>query len=467
MKILAAIYSALIWGSGQFINKQKLKGLIFFLAQIALVSIEFCTAGVWSAAGREALKTAAFTGLGFFAKTGFLFGRALEQLGDIHNYGFFIKGVWGLFTLGSIPRSRASEIYDHSIMLMLGGIIAVLVLLIFGAIWIWNILDAYRTRRKIEEGAHISSIDYFKGLWKNAFEYIMISPGMLLVVFISIVPIIFSVLVAFTNYNANFIPPRRLVQWTGFETFGRIISIKVWGSTFVRIFIWTAAWAFLATFSSYTFGLFQALILRAKAVRLRPLWRGIFILPWAVPGLVSMLIFRAMLNTGGAINDLLLKSGLITQAIPFLSNVFWARLCLVLVNIWLGFPYFMALISGIMTTVPQEQYEAAQIDGANTLRQFTSITLPTILASTAPQLLMSVTFNFNNFNMIYFLTGGGPANPDFQMAGSTDILISWIFKLTLDQRMYNYASALSIFIFIIVASVSAWNLLRTRAFKEE
>jgi len=146
----------------------------------------------------------------------------------------------------------------------------------------------------------------------------------------------------------------------------------------------------------------------------------------------------------------------------------WARGSLLLVNVWLGFPYFMALISGVMTTIPQEQYEAAQIDGANTFQQFRKITLPFILASTAPQLLMSITFNFNNFNMIYFLTGGGPPNPDFQMvgAGSTDILISWIFKLTLDQRMYNYASALSIFIFIIIASVSAWNLLRTRAFKE-
>jgi arabinogalactan oligomer/maltooligosaccharide transport system permease protein len=226
-------------------------------------------------------------------------------------------------------------------------------------------------------------------------------------------------------------------------------------------------WAFLATFSSYAFGLFQALILRAKVVKLRSVWRGIFILPWAVPGLVSMLVFRAMLHSEGAINQLLLGTGIIHQAIPFLSNVFWARLCLVLVNVWLGFPYFMALISGIMTTIPQEMYEAAQIDGANVFQVFRKITLPFIIASTAPQILMSVTFNFNNFNMIYFLTGGGPPNPSFQMAGSTDILISWIFKLTLDQRMYNYASALSIFIFIIVASVSAWNLLRTRAFKEE
>jgi arabinogalactan oligomer/maltooligosaccharide transport system permease protein len=466
MKYLAAVYSALIWGSGQFINRQKLKGLIFFVMQIAFVSIELCTSSVWNRAAAELVKAAGFADWSFPEKASFFLGTLGESLGDIHNYGFFIKGLWGLVTLGTIPRSPSAEIYDHSIMLMLGGIIAVLVLLLFAAVWVWNISDAYRTRRRIDGGEQISSGDYFRGLWKKSFEYIMVSPGMILVIFISIVPIVFAVLVAFTNYNANFIPPRRLVEWTGFDTFARIIQVKIWGGTFVQVFIWTTIWAFLATFSSYTFGLLQALILRAKAVRLRKVWRAIFILPWAVPGLVSMLVFRAMLHSEGAINQLLLGSGIIRDAIPFLSDPFWARLCLVLVNVWLGFPYFMALISGVMVTVPQEMYEASQIDGANVFQQFRSITLPTILASTAPQLLMSVTFNFNNFNMIYFLTGGGPANPNFQMAGSTDILISWIFKLTLDQRMYNYASALSIFIFIIVASVSAWNLLRTRAFRE-
>jgi len=460
MKYFAALYSAIVWGSGQFVNKQKLKGVILFALQIFFISIELLTATAWKHAARICAELTGRFDLSIFLK---IFS---EQLGDIHNYGFFIKGIWGLVTLGTIPRVRGAEVYDHSIMLMLGGIIAVFVIILFAFIYIWNIRDAYKTRQKIDGGVYISSVQYFRELWKTSFEYIMITPGLLLVLFISLVPIVFSILVAFTNYNANFIPPRRLVEWTGFETFTRIVSIKIWGSTFIQIFAWTVVWAFLATFSAYIFGMFQALVLRAKVVKFKSFWRGIFILPWAVPGLVSMLIFRVMLNQEGAINQMLLSAGLISEAIPFLSNVWWARLCLILVNVWLGFPYFMALISGIMTTIPQEQYEAAQIDGANTLQQFRSITLPFILSATAPQILMSVTFNFNNFNMIYFLTGGGPANPNFQMAGSTDILISWIFKLTLDQRMYNYASALSIFIFIIIASVSAWNLLRTRAFKE-
>jgi arabinogalactan oligomer/maltooligosaccharide transport system permease protein len=442
MNLIPPFCSAIVWGSGQWMNKQKLKGLIFFLLQGLLVGFELLT--------RRGGYDPAVPGSRF------------------RGAGYFIRGLWGLFTLGSIPRESSRQpVYDHSVMLMLGGIIALLTLLIFAALWIWNIVDAYKTRRALEEGKRVSSAQYFHNLWDQAFEYITIAPGMLLVIFISIVPIIFAILVAFTNYNANFIPPVRLVKWNGLNTFLDIFRIPIWGGTFVRIFVWTVCWAFLATFSSYGFGLFQALVLRAKAVKFRPFWRGLFILPWAVPGIVSMMVFRSLLHKEGAFNQMLLAAGFIKEAIPFLSDPVWAKVCLVLVNMWLGFPYFMALITGVMTTIPQEMYEAAQIDGANTWQQFRAITLPFIVASTAPQILMSVTFNFNNFNMIYFITGGGPANPAYQMAGSTDILISWIFKLTLDQRMYNFASALSILIFIIVASVSAWNLLRTRAFKED
>ncbi|MDR2070150.1 MAG: sugar ABC transporter permease [Treponema sp.] len=442
MNVLPPLCSAIVWGSGQCLNKQKLKGLIFFLLQVIFVSIELLTRGGG-------------------------YDPAVPD-SQFRNAGYFIRGLWGLFTLGSLPRESSRQpVYDHSVMLMLGGIIALMVFLIFVAFWIWNIIDAYRTRKGLTAGSQVTSAQYFRNLWDSAFEYIAIAPGMLLVIFISIVPIIFAILVAFTNYNANFIPPIRLVKWNGLNTFLDIFRIPIWGGTFIRIFGWTVIWAFLATFSSYVFGLFQSMILRAKAVKFRPVWRGIFILPWAVPGIVSMMVFRSLFHKEGAFNQMLLAGGFIQEAIPFLSDPGWAKVCLVLVNMWLGFPYFMALITGVMTTIPQEMYEAAQIDGANTWQQFKSITLPFVITSTAPQILMSVTFNFNNFNMIYFITGGGPANPAYQMAGSTDILISWIFKLTLDQRMYNFASALSILIFIIVASVSAWNLLRTRAFKED
>jgi len=138
-----------------------------------------------------------------------------------------------------------------------------------------------------------------------------------------------------------------------------------------------------------------------------------------------------------------------------------------MVNVWLGFPYFMALVSGIMTSLNMEIYEAASIDGATSFQQLRYLTIPTILSAVAPLIIMSVAHNFNNFGIIYFITGGGPANIDFMRAGSTDILITWVYRLTVDYRMYNFASVMSVFIFIVVASVSGWNLLRTRAFKED
>jgi arabinogalactan oligomer/maltooligosaccharide transport system permease protein len=461
MKHIVAVCSAIIWGSGQFLNKQRLKAIVPFSLQIIFIGIELLTSPAMKNANWNTWEIANRFDLTVF------FQCLSQELTEFRNWGFFVKGIWGLVTLGTLPRVQAAAVFDHSVMLMLGGLIAAAAILIFAAIWIWNIVDAYTTSKKMEGGIQVSSVQYFKKLWDRSFEYIMISPGILLVLFISLIPIIFSILIAFTNYNVNALPPRNLIRWSGFDTFRNIISIKIWGSTLIQIFAWTIVWAFLATFSSYAFGFFQALILRAKAVQFRSFWRGIFILPWAVPGMVSMLIFKVLLSREGAFNQLLLGAGIIETAVPFLSHPMWAKACLVLVNIWLGFPYFMVLISGVMTTIPQEQFEAAQIDGANIFQQFRFITFPFILSATAPQILMSLTFNFNNFSMVYFLTGGGPANPNLQMAGSTDILISWIFKLTLDQRMYNYASALSIMVFIVIASVSAWNLLRTRAFKED
>ncbi|MDR3247856.1 MAG: hypothetical protein LBT39_03630, partial [Treponema sp.] len=265
-------------------NKQKVKGLLFFVLQAVFVSVEF------------------------FTRRGGYDPSVADS--RFRNAGYFVRGLWGLFSLGSIPReSSRQSVYDHSVMLMLGGIIALMVLLIFTSLWIWNIVDAYQTRRGIEAGKKISSAQYFHNLWDRAFEYIAITPGMLLVIFISIVPIIFAILVAFTNYNANFIPPVHLVEWNGFNTFLDIFRIPIWGNTFVNIFIWTVVWAFLATFSSYAFGLMQALILRAKVVILRPVWRGLFILPWAVPGIVSMMVFRSLFNKEGAFNQMLIGSG--------------------------------------------------------------------------------------------------------------------------------------------------------------
>lgn len=442
MKYVVAACSTVVWGSGQFINKQKMKGLILFIIQVCVVFLELSTGTL-----------------------DILTGKVEAQF---RNAGFFTKGIWGLITLGTLPRTNSrAKVYDHSIMLMIAGIIAVITLIIILFFYVWNIIDAFRTRVKIEQNQIVTSKAYFKNLWNDSFEYIVISPAFLLILFVSVIPILFSFVVVFTNYNANCIPPKNLVSWTGFKTFSDIIKIPVWSKTFGAIFVWTVIWAFITSLSTYFLGFIQALLINKKSIKLKKLWRGLLILPWAIPGLVSIMVLRTMLSQDGEINNLLISMGIITQKIPFLSDAMWARTCAILVNLWIGFPYFMSLISSILTTVSEELYEASSLDGANALEQFIYITLPVVFQSTAPLLIFSITYNFNNFGLIYFLTEGGPLNPNYQMAGSTDILITWIFKLTLDQRMYNYAAAMSIFIFFIIASVSVINLMKTKSFRED
>ena len=193
MRIITATCSAVIWGSGQIINKQRLKGIVFFLMQGILLFVEL-TSGTLDVLTGVAEPT-------------------------FRNCGFFTKGLWGLMTLGEMPReSSATLVYDHSLMLLISGIISTAVLLLFTFVWIWNIRDAYNSRAEIERGESISSLGYIKKLWNDSFEYIMITPGALLVLFISVIPVITSIAVAFTNYNRNTIPPNNLVDWVGFKT---------------------------------------------------------------------------------------------------------------------------------------------------------------------------------------------------------------------------------------------------------
>ncbi|MDR2546540.1 MAG: sugar ABC transporter permease [Lachnospiraceae bacterium] len=442
MAVLVAVMSAIIWGSGQMVNRQYIKALFFFAIQMFLIAIELGTGTLALLMGHVPL--------------------------HFRNAGLFTRGIWGIITLGEIERSSSAVlVYDHSVMLMLGGLIALAILLAFFVIYQWNIRDAYTTAKKMERGEVESSTSYAKRILNDSFEYIAIAPGLAFVVMFSLIPIAFAFLAAFTNYNSHNIPPRHLVEWVGFQTFRDVFNIPVWNTTLVGVFQWTIIWAFAATFAAFTVGFLQAILINSKFVRHPKIWRGILIIPWAVPAILTMLLFRNFFVTSGVINQLLLNAGIISSPISFLGSVGWSRAILIIVNTWLGFPWFMVLVTGVMATLNQEIYEAASIDGANRFQQFKSLTFPTIMAAVAPLLIMSVAGNFNNFGIVFFLTGGGPQNPNYIMAGYTDILITWVYKLTLDHRMYNFASVMSIFIFIIVATVSGWNLLRTRAFKED
>lgn len=446
-----------------------------------------------------------------------------------NNRGFFIRGLWGLITLGESPQrtvhahtsfgfflpSSPTENYEarsveiaghHSTQLMLRGIISTLLLLYFIVIWLWNIRDAYKTALEIRKTRKVpSQRTYFKQIYEGSFEYIVLMPALFLITFIAIMPILFGMFVAFTNYTAENIPPGQLISWVGLDNFKAIFTLSrdggmPFGTMFFRVFSWTVIWAVFATFTCFFGGFIQAVILNNNRVVFRKAWRGLLILPWAIPALISQMIFRVMFSDRGYINsvlndtfvyDLLHRFGMLgrtfseagtglsrltyfgnenIQWITNEANPWFVRSFLIILNIWLGFPFFMALMSGVMTSINKSLYEAAAIDGATGFQQFRFITMPLVLVATSPLLIMTFAMNFNNFGVIYFITGGGPGGSfSTAYAGHTDILISWIYKLTTDQniRWYSMASVFSILIFLIIGTISAWNFTRTRAFKED
>ena len=423
----AGLASALVWGSGQLWNRQYVKAAFFFLCQIGLII-------------------------------------AMPSL----RYG-----LWGLFTLGEtemvINGSSVTQ-GDNSIILMILGIVWALVALLFIGIYIGNVLDAVKDRVILESGKKLPNVrEWIHNFKDKSFPYAMLIPAVVLIALFVVVPIMFGFLIAFTNYSApNYLPPRSLVDWVGFQNFIDMFKLPMWNDTFGGVLVWTLIWSVISTLTCYFGGLGMALLVNNQRVKCKKFWRTIYILPWAIPGMISLLIFRNMFNGQfGPINTFLRNTGIITQNIPWLSDATLAKIVIFVVNFWLGFPYFMTMMSGVMTGISPELLEAARIDGANSRQEFRHITLPLVLYSTAPLLIMSFATNFNNFNVIYFLTDGNPINPEYKFAGSTDILITWIYKLTNDNRQFQMAAVMSILVFIVIATISTWNFLRTKSFKEE
>ncbi|WP_409304618.1 ABC transporter permease subunit [Peribacillus sp. SCS-155] len=425
---------------------------------------------------KAALLSALFMGLGQIYNRQFVKGIVLMAVGIFLVVGYAADlqfAMQGLVTLGSeVDRIEGFEIVkgDNSIHLLINGLIFLIALLLILISHIMNAVDAYTVGKRREIGIKPNNIkETFKSIYENGFPFLLLLPSIFATAFLIILPNLFGILLAFTNYSSpNHLPSKNLVDWVGFDTFIKLFQMEGWSNTFYGVFGWTIVWAVLSTFTCFFGGLFVAIIVNQKGIKFKRFWRSIFILPWAIPQFVSILIMQNIFNGEfGPVNRFLLDAGIIDNPIYWLSDPLLAKITIVLVNIWFGFPYWMVLMSGVMTSIDKELYEAAEVDGANGKQMFRKITLPIVLFSTAPLLIMSFAGNFNNFNMIYLMTQGGPVNPEYQYAGSTDILISWIYKMTLEQRQYNMAAVVSILIFIIIAAISVWNFRRTKAFKEE
>ncbi len=257
--------------------------------------------------------------------------------------------------------------------------------------------------------------------------------------------------------------------FVGLENFGTAFTDDTYSGPLVKIVLWTFVFALASVVVSFFFGLVLALLYNDPRVRGRAVLRTLFILPYAFPAFLSALLWRGMLNANpdyGIVNQLFFFGA----RIEWLDDPTLAKISLVMVNLWLSYPYWFLVCTGALQSLPEDVQEAARIDGAGRWRTFRSITLPLLLVSTAPLLIASFAFNFNNFTLIYMLTGGGPRFTDTSATlGHTDILISMVYQISGvsgGRADYGLASALSLIIFVVIGVISALMFRRTRQLEE-
>lgn len=438
-----------------------------------------------------------------------------ETLYSVRDYGGYItRGLWGLYTLGALVigdeyRGLTIEAFnadrpwasaDNSSLLLGRGLIAAVLILLYLVIWALCVIDAYASRRQfLETGTTQSLVSFAKELWERSYVWILIAPAALLIVFFTVIPFVYTFLCSFTNWTYKVYLIQQLVSWNGLTEYATVFGEPAWLELFFQVFGWTVIWAVASSATVYVMGFAHALVVESPLVKGKKIWRTILIIPWALPAMISLLAFRNVFDKDGLMNQMLLQTGLMKPLSDLLYGIglqgkpddiiFWfeppynanlAKAVAIGVNMWLGSPYFMMLIIGIIATIPADRYEAAMIDGANGYQRFRYITLPLVVNATIPAMVMTVTFNFNNFGAIYFLTGGGPIwllenLPDAlrtwtnSMPQQTDILISWIYKISFNPnaQMYNKAAVYTVFIFLILGIFSVINMKLTKAFDDE
>lgn len=373
----------------------------------------------------------------------------------------------GLFTLGTREADTWLGIQgDNSVVMLLMGILAVIALLFLAVIYAGNIRDVWETQQLVERGGRPASFreDAKQLLDKKFYKTVLFLPVLGVCVF-NILPIIFMIAIAFTNYGGSIVPPK-LVDWVGVDNFVQLATLSQFAPTFGRILSWNLLWAVASTALNYFAGLGLALLLNKECVKGRALWRAFPVLAYAVPGFITMLGFKFMFSYGGPINQLITAAG--GRAVGFLDiDAKWmARAIGLGVNAWVSVPSIMLLATGILSNRDMSQLESAKIDGAGAWKQFRHITLPFVLFSTTPVLISQFIGNFNNFGVFYFLRGGFYIDGYF-LASDTDLLINWLYNLSISNNYYSIGATISLIIFLITSALSLLIYTRSASYREE
>lgn len=425
--------SGLIWGYGCFVHRQFVRGFIFLLSEILIIR--------------------------YILVDGINNLKLLITLGDEEQ-----QKIW--------DEAKCVYIYtdgDRSLVILLYGIITIAVILLGIAILKMSVTNAVENGKLIRQGKDISGIkEDIRQLFDHNLHKTLLTIPVLGVVVFTILPLIFMMCMAFTDYS---VIDNKLVlfDWVGLKNFKALLTLSEGiGSAFWSVLTWTLVWAFVATFSNYFLGMFLAILINWKKIVAKKFWRFCFVLTVAVPHFVTLLIIRQMLQPEGAVNILLRNLGFIgpTQSLPFFTDSLWAKITVIIINIWVGVPYTLLQITGILQNIPAELYEAAKIDGAGPLVTFRKITLPYMLFVTTPYLITTFTGNVNNFNVIFLTTGGAPRSLG-QTAGKTDLLVTWLYKLTIDNEYYNVGAVIGISTFITLAIVSLLTFNISRSNRDE
>lgn len=436
--------SYIIMGAGNMLHGQIVKGLIFLAVEVSYFAYMI------------------FFGIG--------------QLSKFYCNGVMIpdEGIIQDGVLGSVVTTEIADpndlfgvkqtVYgDNSMHILLFGVLTMLITIAFIAVYVVNTKSAYYTQELKAMGKKpVSFIKEIKMFFDERFHVTLLAlPTILLLVF-TVLPIVFTIFMAFTNYDKMHQAPAKLFWWVGFDNFADVFySNPLKSRTFGNILVWTIVWAIFATFSNYILGIIVALLINKKGIKFKSFWRTMLVITAAVPQFVTLLLMNQLLQNEGSLNLMLGTN------YPFLTDPVWAKVVVIVVNVWVGVPYTMLISSGLLMNIPEDLYESARIDGANAFQQFTKITFPYIFFVTTPYLITTFVGNINNFNVIFLLTGGGPNTTEYYQAGQTDLLVTWLYKLTVNQKDYNLAAVIGIMVFLICAIGSLITFNMSKASKNE
>ena len=449
--------SHLIFGAGNLYRGQIIKGLIYLLLQVGLIAL---FVGCPTVTGPNNVQVP----LGY---------KALANL--------VLKGSKG----GYNPLTGDIEPASSSQLMLLFGLVTIGLIILYVIIWNSAINSSVAADVDVKEGRKPSTFKQdLQALIDGRFHVLMISPTLMAAIIFTLLPTIFMICIAFTTYNdldmsAEGTP---LFHWSGLQNFASIFTGegtlgREINARFFPVLGWTVIWAIFATFTCYFGGIILALLINKKGLKGKKAYRTMFVLTIAIPQFISLLAVRFLLSAEGPVNSLLKSLGWIDQSISFLglatsgNNVLLAKVMIILINMWIGVPYTMLMTSGILMNIPSDLYEAARVDGTSKIKMFFKITMPYIFFITTPYLISSFIGNINSFNTIFLLSGGGPTVTDAMgnayRAGETDLLVTWLYKLTIDNGDYNTGAVIGILTFLFTSTITLITYRNSKAYKEE